>query len=109
MGVGGCGVRDCCSGRRPLKYGLLLNKQVVVARSAFYQLRLVYQLRPYLDLASVTHASVTSILDYCNELKVGLPLETTTEIAVCAKCSGINAVGGARKYDPISPILQELH
>ena len=47
--------------------------------SAFHQLRLVAQLCPYLDrdnLASVVHALVTSKLDYCNALYVGLPLKT---------------------------------
>ena len=54
-----------------------------VARSAFYQLRLVAQLRPYLDgdsLASVVHALVTSKLDYCNALYVGLPLKTVRNL-----------------------------
>lgn len=49
---------------------LLLNKQAVVSR-AFYQLRLVQQLRPFLEqryLGSITHASVASRLNYCNTL-----------------------------------------
>ncbi|KAF7238111.1 Inhibitor of growth protein 4 [Varanus komodoensis] len=50
-----------------------------VARSAFLQLRLIHQLRPYLEydcLVTVTHALVTSRLDFCNALYVGLPLKT---------------------------------
>ncbi|KAF7249940.1 Cadherin-related family member 3, partial [Varanus komodoensis] len=57
-----------------------LEAQVTaVARSAFLQLRLIHQLRPYLEydcLAAVTHALVTSCLDFCNALYVGLPLKT---------------------------------
>nr|GFC52549.1 hypothetical protein [Tanacetum cinerariifolium] len=63
---------------------LLLDSQVAaVARGAFAQLRLVRQLRPYLDradLATVTHALVTSRLDYCNALYVGLPLKTVRKL-----------------------------
>ncbi|KAF7245513.1 putative RNA-directed DNA polymerase from transposon BS [Varanus komodoensis] len=59
---------------------LSLEAQVTaVARSAFLQLRLIHQLRPYLEyncLATVTHALVTSRLDFCNVLYVGLPLKT---------------------------------
>ncbi|KAF7243910.1 Nudix hydrolase 20, chloroplastic [Varanus komodoensis] len=65
--------------------GVLLDPELsleaqatVVARSAFLQLRLIHQLRPYLEydcLATVTHALVTSRLDFCNALYLGLPLK----------------------------------
>ncbi|KAF7238280.1 Raftlin, partial [Varanus komodoensis] len=58
---------------------LSLESQVVaVTRSTFRQLRLIHRPRPYLDkhcLAVVIHALVTSWLDYCNVLYVGLPLK----------------------------------
>ncbi|KAF7245648.1 Transcription factor SOX-6 [Varanus komodoensis] len=57
---------------------LSLEAQVMaVARRAFLQLQLIHQPCPYLEencLATVTHALVTSSLDYCNTLYVGLPL-----------------------------------
>ncbi|KAF7251302.1 putative uncharacterized transposon-derived protein F52C9.6, partial [Varanus komodoensis] len=59
---------------------LSLEAQVTeVARSAFFQLQLIHQLCPYLEydcLATVTHTLVTSRLDFCNMLYVGLPLKT---------------------------------
>ncbi|KAF7244371.1 putative RNA-directed DNA polymerase from transposon BS [Varanus komodoensis] len=59
---------------------LSLEAQVtVVARSTFLQLWLIHQLRPYLEndcLAIVTHALVTSQLDFCYALYVELPLKT---------------------------------
>ena len=59
-----------------LDSALSLDAQVLaVARSAFAQLKVVCQLRPFLgmsDLAMVTHALVTSRLDYCNTLYMGL-------------------------------------
>ena len=47
------------------------------ARSAYYQLKLIRQQHPFLeseDLKMVVHTLVTSRLDFCNELFIGLPL-----------------------------------
>ena len=67
-----------------LDSSLSLDAQVsAVARSAFAQLKLVLQLRSFLemsDLATVTHALVTSYLDYCNALYVGLPSKTVWKL-----------------------------
>uniref|UniRef100_A0A803SUK8 Reverse transcriptase domain-containing protein n=1 Tax=Anolis carolinensis TaxID=28377 RepID=A0A803SUK8_ANOCA len=67
-----------------LDSALTLDAQVsAVAGRAFAQLKLVRQLRPYLvksDLAMVVHALVTSRLDYCNALYVGLPLKTARKL-----------------------------
>ena len=58
-----------------LDSSLSLDAQVsVVAGSAFAQPKLVHQLRPFLemlDLPTVTHALVTSRLDYCNPFEDG--------------------------------------
>ena len=58
---------------------LTLEAQVdSVARGTFLHLRKLYQLWPYLDEQSrmtVMHALVTSRIDYCNVLYVGLPLK----------------------------------
>lgn len=55
-----------------------MEAQVAVnARTAFYQLRLVKQLVPYVvshDLATVIHAMISSRLDYHNSLYIVLPL-----------------------------------
>ena len=63
-----------------LDSSLTLDSHVLlVARSAFAQLKLVHQLRLFLemlDLTTVAHAFVTSCLGYCNMLYVGLPLKT---------------------------------
>lgn len=68
-------------GRHLLGPDLLLESQVAaVARSSYFPLWLVRQLHPCLgkkDLASVTHALVTSQLNYCNMLYVALPLKMT--------------------------------
>lgn len=40
------------------------------------------------DLAMVIYAAVTSRLEYCNSLYIGLPLEAALETAACPECSG---------------------
>ena len=47
-----------------------------VAKGTFLQLRKLYKLQAYLDersLMTVTHTLVTSCIDYCNALYMGLP------------------------------------
>ena len=55
-----------------------METQVVsVARSAYFHLWRIAQLRPYLDgesLTTLVHALVISRLDHCSALYVGLPL-----------------------------------
>ncbi|XP_053150941.1 nuclear receptor subfamily 2 group F member 6 isoform X4 [Hemicordylus capensis] len=97
---------------RSLDPTLSLEAQVaVVCRSAFYQLQLVRQLRPYLeklDLTSVTHALVTSRLDYCNVLYVGLPLKTVQKLQQVQNAAARMPVG-VSCFTGITHILRQLH
>ena len=67
-----------------LDASLSMETQIAkVARQAFYHLRQVKQLAPYLsqdDLATVIHATVSSRLDYCNSLYAGLPSTLTWKL-----------------------------
>ncbi|XP_078241606.1 uncharacterized protein LOC140704410 [Pogona vitticeps] len=91
---------------------LTLEAQVdSVSRGAFLQLRRIYQLRPYLDeqnLAAVTHALVTTRLDYCNALYVGLPLKTVRRLQL-AQNRAARLVSGAAARTHITPVLKNLH
>ncbi|KAF7239274.1 Inactive carboxypeptidase-like protein X2 [Varanus komodoensis] len=87
---------------------LLLEAQVTaVARSAFFQLWLIHQLRPYLKndcLVTVTHVLVTSRLDFCNALCVGLPLKT-----VLVPNRAARLLTGTGCCAHITPVLRQLH
>ncbi len=51
------------------------NQIKSVVKSCFYQLRMISRLKPILsfkDLETVIHAFITSRLDYCNSLYVGI-------------------------------------
>ncbi|KAF7248278.1 putative sodium-coupled neutral amino acid transporter 11 [Varanus komodoensis] len=91
---------------------LSLEAQVtVVARSAFLQLRLIHQLRPYLEydcLATVTHALVTSRLDFCNALYVGLPLKMV-RILQLVQNRAARLLTGTGRYVHMTPVLRQLH
>ncbi|KAF7238810.1 hypothetical protein EYD10_14545 [Varanus komodoensis] len=98
--------------------GVLLNPELsleaqvtAVARSAFLQLQLIRQLRPYLEydcLATVTHALVTSRLDFCNTLYVGLPLKTVW-ILQLVQNRAARLLTGTGRYVHMTPVLCQLH
>ena len=47
-----------------------------ICKRAFYQLRLVHQVRPFITeeaAKQLVKANVTSLLDYCNALLIGMP------------------------------------
>ncbi|KAF7235690.1 Anoctamin-2 [Varanus komodoensis] len=91
---------------------LSLEAQVTaVARNAFLQLRLINQLCPYLEydcLATVTHALVTSRLDFCNALYVGLPLKTVRTLQLVQNRAA-RLLTGMGRYAHMTPILHQLH
>ncbi|KAF7239262.1 WD repeat-containing protein 90 [Varanus komodoensis] len=102
----------------PLRLGVLLDPELslkaqvtAVARSAFFQLRLIYELRPYLEndcLATVTHALVTSRLDFCNTLYMGLPLKTV-QILQLVQNRTARLLTGTGHYVHMTPVLRQLH
>ncbi|KAF7251291.1 Dystrophin, partial [Varanus komodoensis] len=91
---------------------LSLEAQVMaVVRSTFLQLRLIHQLRPFLEngcLATVTHALVTSQLDFCNVLYVGLPLKTV-RILQLVQNRAARLLMGTGRCSHITPVLCQLH
>uniref|UniRef100_A0A803SXN9 Reverse transcriptase domain-containing protein n=1 Tax=Anolis carolinensis TaxID=28377 RepID=A0A803SXN9_ANOCA len=95
-----------------LDSSLSLEPQVsAVARGAFAQLKLVRQLRPYLgkpDMVTVVHALVTSHLDYCNALYVGLPSKTVRKLELVQR-SAARLLTGAPYREHTTPLLKQLH
>uniref|UniRef100_A0A803SZI2 ribonuclease H n=1 Tax=Anolis carolinensis TaxID=28377 RepID=A0A803SZI2_ANOCA len=95
-----------------LDSGLTLEAQVLaVAGRVFAQLKLVRQLRPYLeksDLTMVVHVLVTSRLDYCNALYVGLPLKTVRKLQLVQRTAA-RFLTGANYRARSTPLSKELH
>ncbi|XP_053104853.1 leucine-rich repeat-containing protein 39 isoform X1 [Hemicordylus capensis] len=89
----------------------LVSQVETVARSAFYQLRMICQLHLFLeldDLKTVVHLLVTSRLDYCNVLYVGLPLYVVRKLQLVQNAAA-RLVSGSSRRDHITPVLKELH
>ena len=82
-----------------------------VCKSANFHLRNIATIRKYLSLDTaekVIHALVSSRLDCCNALLVGLPATSTSRLQRVHN-NAARVVVQARKYDHISPVLRRLH
>ncbi|XP_053153318.1 uncharacterized protein LOC128345436 [Hemicordylus capensis] len=82
-----------------------------MARNAFYQLRLIRQLHPFLEknnIKTVVHQLVTSRLDYCNVLHMGLPLYVVRKFQLVQNAAA-RLVSGVTWRDHIMPVLKQLH
>jgi hypothetical protein len=91
---------------------LNMKKQVTTAcKAAFFQLRKIGAIRKYLTddfTAQLVHAFVTSRLDYCNSLLVGLPSVTLAKLQKVQN-SAARIITRNKKHEHITPILLNLH
>lgn len=85
----------------PQDPSLLLHKQIAaVAKSSYFQLWLVHQLRPFMDkkdLAMVSHALIISQLDCSNVFHLGLPLKMTLKLEPIQNAA-VHVLTGRSKY-----------
>ena len=76
-----------------------------ICQSAFMQLRNIRCLKQYLSadaLVTVAHAFISSRLDYCNSLLVGIPDNCCVKLQRVQNCTA-RLVTNTRKYDHIMP------
>lgn len=82
-----------------------------LCRNAYFQLHNIASVRGVLTKKAaecLIHAFITSRLDFCNSLLVGLPQNTLQKLQAIQN-SAARLLTGSKKYDHITPILQELH
>lgn len=82
-----------------------------VVKASFYQLKVLAKLKPFLsphDLEKVTHAFISSRLDYCNSLYVGVGQAQISRLQLIQNAAA-RLLTGTRKRDHISPVLASLH
>jgi len=60
------------------------------------------------DAEKLVHAFVSSRLDYCNALLIGIPSKNIKQLQYIQNC-GARILMGLRKYHHITPILKSLH
>ena len=91
---------------------LTMEKHVsAMCKQGFFHLRNIAKIKPYLteeSLLTIAHAFVTSKLDYCNSLLVGLP-STLIDKLQSVQNSTAKMITGRHKYDHNTPLLIMLH
>lgn len=93
--------------------GLRFDKQIrsVVSTSFFFQLRLLAKVKPFLsrqDLEKAIHAFISSRLDYCNALYVGLSQSLISRLQLIQNAAARFLTGTSRR-EHITPVLSSLH
>jgi len=82
-----------------------------VVRTSFFQLRLLAKVKPFLnrqDLEKAIHAFISSRLDYCNALYVGLSQSSIGRLQLVQNAAARFLISMSRR-EHISPVLSSLH
>ena len=82
-----------------------------IAKSSYAQLRSIALIRRYLTqdaAATLIHSFVTSRLDNCNALLYGLPDNMIRKLQ-CIQNHAAKIVLRKKKFDHVTPLLQDLH
>ena len=82
-----------------------------ICRSSYAQLHGIRKIKPLLTpeaLCMVVHAFITSRIDYCNSLLIGVSQQQIQRLQRIQNMAA-RLVSGAGKYDYITPVLKALH
>merc|ERR1712035_72744 len=82
-----------------------------LSKTAFFHLKNIAKLRPSLtlpDAENLIHAFVSSRLDYCNALLIGVPNKNLQKLQYIQN-SAASVLMKVRKHKHITPVLQSLH
>ena len=82
-----------------------------VVRNSFFHLRTLAKTKCYLspsDLGRVIHAFITTRLDYCNGLYMGIDQSQLRRLQLVQNAAA-RLLTNTKKYDHITPVLASLH
>uniref|UniRef100_A0A8C6NJ32 Reverse transcriptase domain-containing protein n=1 Tax=Nothobranchius furzeri TaxID=105023 RepID=A0A8C6NJ32_NOTFU len=82
-----------------------------VVKSGFFHLRQLAKIKPILSqqhFETVIHAFVTTRLDYCNALYIGVSASCISHLQRVQNAAA-RLLTGTRKFEHISPVLASLH
>ena len=82
-----------------------------VCKASYHQIRLLGKLRKFLSkeaAAMITHAFVTSRLDYCNSLLYGISKSLAAKLQRVLNCAA-RIVSRTKSSSHITPVLKSLH
>ncbi|XP_068671160.1 uncharacterized protein [Montipora foliosa] len=83
----------------------------MLCKSAFFSLKNISKIRKFLDRDNtkrLVHAFISSKIDYCNSILIGLPNEEIDKIQHVQNAAA-RLISGTKKYASITPILIKLH
>ena len=89
----------------------MLNQISNTCKKSFFQLRKIRQLRKYLDentTHSLTHALISSTIDYCNSLYYNLPNAQLKKLQTVQNTAA-RTISYTPKFSHITPVLKQLH
>ena len=88
------------------------DKQISsVVKTSFFQLRLLGKVKAYLpskEFEQLIHLFITSRLDYCNSLYIGVDKCLIRRLQLVQNAAA-RLLTGKRRYDHITPVLADLH
>ncbi len=91
---------------------LKFDKQIhAVISSCFFQLRLLSKIKSFLSVKTLEiaiHALITTCLDYCNSLYLGILKSSIARLQLVQNAAA-TFLKGQRKFDLVTPILKSLH
>ena len=107
---------NVCSSARNLGFILdsnfKLDKHISsVVKTSFFQLRVISKVKPFLpkkQLEMLIHALISSRLDYCNSLYIGIDQSQLQRLQLVQN-SAARLLTSTKKRDHISPVLASLH
>ncbi|KAI2647433.1 DNA mismatch repair protein MSH3 [Labeo rohita] len=82
-----------------------------VVKTSFFQLRLLSKAKSFLSFKNfekVIHAFITTRLDYCNSLYVGISQTALSRLQLVQNAAA-RLLAGVHKRDHITPVLRSLH
>jgi len=89
----------------------MADHNAAVSRSGFFQLQQLRSVRQSLTPAAtktLIHAFISSRIDYCNQLLVGVSARLLNKLQYLQNAAA-RLVTGTRKFDHVTPVLRELH
>jgi len=89
----------------------MANHIAAVCQSGFFQLRQLRLIRQSLTPVAVkmlVHAFISSRLNYCNQLFVGVSGQLLDKLQSIHNTAA-RLVTGARKFDRVTPVTRQLH
>ncbi len=87
------------------------NHDKAVTKSAYYHLKNIARTRCFVssqDLEKLIHAFITSKVDYCNGLLIGLPKKSVRQLQLIQNTAD-RIRTRTRKSEHITPVLRSLH